>query len=287
MKRFGSGFGGMAAMSVALLANAASTPVLAQSIHDRIYPAPTVPITSAVLPAGATHLVVTTSDGLAITGAAIPAQPGKPTLLIFHGNGSSAMSTLDWFAPLVASGYGVVAAEYRGYSGNPGRADEPGLARDADAFYAVARRMAGSGRLIVIGHSLGGGVAFGLATRQKLDALVTIGTFTGLRAMTPKIARAFISDRYDNLAAIPTLDEPLFLIHGTADETVPIAMGQELHKAAFAAKRHGLSAVIRGAGHHPDGTTVAAIVEMISAHLDRPEAAPRPLPDTVTLYGFD
>ncbi|WP_010186141.1 alpha/beta hydrolase [Sphingomonas sp. PAMC 26605] len=276
---------GQAALGATLLV-AAAGPGSSQLIHDRIYPAPTAPIATAPLPAGAQRVTVKTSDGLAITGAEIAPRPGKPTLLVFHGNASSAMGSLDWFAPLVAAGYGVVAAEYRGYSGNPGRADEAGLGRDADAFYAEARRLAGSNRVIVIGHSIGGGVAFGLAMRQKLDALVTIGTFTGLRAMAPKIARSFIADRYDNLAAVPKLDEPYFLIHGLADDTVPAAMGQELHKAAFLAKRDGFSAVIRGAGHHPDGAVIAPIIEAIAARLDHSAGATPPLPDTVKLIAF-
>ena len=273
------------ALGAALLVAAAS-PVSSQLIHDRIYPAPTAPIAAAPLPAGAQRVTLTTSDGLAITGAEIAPRPRKPTLLVFHGNASSAMSSLDWFAPLIAAGYGVVAAEYRGYSGNPGRADEAGLARDADAFYAEAKRLAGSDRVIVVGHSLGGGVAFGLAMRQKLDALVTIGTFTGLRAMAPKIARSFIADRYDNLAAVPKLDEPYFLIHGLADDTVPVAMGQELHKAAFLARRDGFSAVIRGAGHHPDGAVITPIIEALTARLDHPDAPTPPLPDSVKLIAF-
>lgn len=286
MRQIGSAQKAFAALVLTVLLLAGATPVLSQSIHDRIYPAPTAPIATAVLPAGAERVTVQTSDALSITGAAVAAAPGKPTLLVFHGNGSSAMSTLAWFAPAIAKGYGVVAAEYRGYSGNPGRADEPGLARDADAFYAEARRRAGGGRLIVVGHSLGGGVAFGLASRQKLDALVTIGTFTSLTAMVPKIGRAFVSDRYDNLATVPTLDEPYFLIHGLADQTIPAAMGQELHKAAHAAKRTGFSVVIQGADHHPDGALLAAILEMIVAHLDHPDAAPLALPETVKMYDF-
>lgn len=276
---------GPAALGAALFVTVGS-PVSSQLIHDRIYPAPTAPIATATLPAGAQRMTLTTSDGLAITGAEIAPRPGKPTLLVFHGNASSAMGSLDWFAPLIAAGYGVVAAEYRGYSGNPGRADESGLGRDADAFYAEAKRLAGSDHVIVIGHSIGGGVAFGLAMRQKLDALVTIGTFTGLRAMAPKIARSFIADRYDNLAAVPKLDEPYFLIHGLADDTVPAAMGKELHKAAFLAKRDGFSAVIRDAGHHPDGAVIAPIIEAIAARLDHPDAAPAPLPDSVKLIAF-
>lgn len=277
---------GMATLVAALVGLEAGGTALGQSIHDRIYqPSPTRLVASA-LPAGTRLLNVTTSDGLTLTGAAIAARPGKPTLLVFHGNASSADGTLAWFAPLVADGYGIVAAEYRGYAGNPGRPDEAGLARDADAFYAAARAQAGNGRLMVVGHSLGGGVAFGLALRQKLDALVAIGAFTRLRAMAPKIARAFISDRYDNLAAVQKLDEPLFLIHGSTDDVVPVQMGQALHEAAYLAKLHGFTAIVTGAGHRPDGATVAAIVEMIAAHLDKPDAPALPLPPEVKLYGF-
>ncbi|MFM9701237.1 hypothetical protein, partial [Streptomyces europaeiscabiei] len=83
-----------AALVLTVLLLAGATPVLSQSIHDRIYPAPTAPIATAVLPAGAERVTVQTRDALSITGAAVAAAPGKPTLLVFHGNGSSAMSTL-------------------------------------------------------------------------------------------------------------------------------------------------------------------------------------------------
>lgn len=265
----------------------AAAPVEAQSIHDRIYQPPTTPLATLPLPAGARLVTVTTRDGLTLTGAEIAATGSHPTLLVFHGNASTAAATLQWFAPLIAQGYGVVAAEYRGYAGNPGRPDEAGLAGDADAFYVEGRHAAGAHPLIVIGHSLGGGVAFGLARRQRLDALVTIATFTRLRAMAPRIARAFVSERYDNLAIIPALDEPYFLIHGTADGTVPASEGQALDRAARAAHRPGGAFVIRGADHHPDGATIAAIIDRIDAQLEHPAAAPPPLPATVTAAPFN
>ncbi|MDB5705122.1 MAG: alpha/beta hydrolase [Sphingomonas bacterium] len=162
----------------------------------------------------------------------------------------------------------MVAAEYREYSGNPGKADEAGLAADADAIYARARSLAGTGKLIVVGHSLGGGVAFGLATRQHLDALVTIGAFTRLRAMAPRLLRAAVPDAYDNEAAIAKLDEPLYMIHGTADDTVPWQQGEELFKLAHAAGKSGAAFVIRDAGHAPDGAVLAMILRAIAAKLD-------------------
>ncbi|MES2755103.1 MAG: alpha/beta hydrolase [Pseudomonadota bacterium] len=261
---------------------AALTPIAACAgpISSRIYPAPTVPLTLAGLPAGAKLITVTTADKLALHGVAIAPQPGRPTLLIFHGNGASAASTVKWFAPLIALGYGVIAAEYRGYSANPGKPSEPGLAADADAFYALAKARAGAAPVWVVGHSLGGGVAFGLARRHTLAKLITIGTFSRLKAMVPKLARAFVSDEYDNLDAIPTLDEPLYLIHGTADDVIPATEGNALYRAAQAARHAGGAYVVAGARHNPDGAALAAIVTAIE------RGSPATLPATIKAYPF-
>lgn len=263
-----------------------SVPVRAQ-IHERIYPAPTAPLAPADLPPGAVINTVRTADGLPLKGAEIAPRDGKPTFLIFHGNGSAATRSMEWLAPLIAEGHGVVAAEYREYSGNPGRASERGLAADADAFFARARVVAGGGKLIVVGHSLGGGVAFGLARRQKLDALATIGTFTDLRTMAPAAARWMITDRYDNIGAIPTLDEPCYVIHGTADEVIPAAHGEALRRAATAAHKAGALFTIRGAGHSPDGEVISAILRAVAAKTEGAGGTVKvQLPRTVQLTPF-
>lgn len=263
-----------------------SVPACAQ-IHERIYPAPTAPLAPADLPAGAAIITVRTADGLTLEGVEIAPREGKPTFLVFHGNGSAATRTMQWLAPLIAEGYGVVAAEYREYSGNPGRASEKGLAADADAFYARARVVAGGGKLIVVGHSLGGGVAFGLARRRTLDALATIGTFTDLRTMAPAAARWMISDRYDNIGTVPALDEPLYLIHGTADEVIPYAHGEALRQAAVSAHGTGALFTIQGAGHSPDGADISAILRTVAAKTQHPGAMVKvQLPETVRLTPF-
>lgn len=262
-----------------------AAPASAQ-IHERIYPAPTAPLDLAGLPTGAVIDTVRTADGLTLKGLEIAPRDGKPTLLMFHGNGSSAATSMRWLAPLLTEGYGLVAAEYREYSGNPGRASEAGLAADADAFFARARAVSGGGKLIVVGHSLGGGVAFGLARRQKLDALVTIGTFTDLRTMAPAAARWMISDRYDNAGAIVTLDEPCYLVHGTADQVVPYAHGQALRAAGSKARKDGALFTVGGAGHGPDGAVLAMILRAVAAKTQGGGVMKVQLPPGVQLTPF-
>ena len=258
-------------LPVALLLIAA--PAQAQ-IHGRIYPIPKVDLATAHLPPGASLITVTTRDNLVLKGVAIPAKPGRPTLLVFHGNGSTADDTVEWFAPILAQGYGIVAAEYREYGGNPGRADETGLAADADAFYAEARTRAGTAPVYVVGHSLGSGVAFGLAMRQKLDLLVTIGAFTRLRAMAPRLVRALVKDRYDNLADVASLDEPYVLIHGLADDVVSPYEGKALGETASRQGKDVIGYFITAADHRPDGATLATILADAERRLGGDDATP-------------
>jgi pimeloyl-ACP methyl ester carboxylesterase len=209
-----------------------------------------------------------------------------PTLLVLHGNGSSAADSVRWLAPLAGAGYGIVAAEYRGYSGNPGRPDEPGLAADADAFLALAHQRAGSGAIWALGHSLGGGVAVGLAGRARLDALVTVGAFTRLRAMAPKMVRSFVPNAYDNLAAAPHLTVPWILVHGSADGTVPLTEARALHAAAGAAHLRGGAFVVMDQDHKPDGALILAICEAARSWLASSDWPVASLPAAAKLLPF-
>jgi len=246
---------------VAVAALATTAVAVANPVTNAIYPAPRQPLSLTGLPAEARFIEVTTADGLALKGIIVAPRPDMPLLLVFHGNASSAADAIAWFAPLIAKGYGVVAAEYRGYSAMPGSPSEAGLGKDADAFAAVARSEARGSPLWLVGHSLGGGVALNLSSRARFDLVVTIGTFTSIRAMTPKLARAFVPDAYRNESNVPQLLDPYLLIHGTADDVVPAGMGNALHRAASSAQRSGASVVMIGERHRPDAAKLLAAFE--------------------------
>jgi len=231
-------------------------------VNSYVYQPPSA-TEATVRPADADLVRVTTRDGLLLEGLALPARAGHPTLLVFNGNASTPADMIAWLRPLAHAGYGIVAAGYRGYAGNPGRPSEAGLAADADAFHAEALRRAGTGPLIVVGHSLGGGVALGLARRSRLDAVVTVGAFSQLRAMAPRLARAMVRDRYDNAAAVAQLNEPLFIVHAVDDDVVPASEGNLLDTAATAAGARGGSFVLSRGGHMPDGHQMRQVLDAV------------------------
>ena len=58
-----------------------------------------------------------------------------------------------------------------------------------------------------------------------------MGAFTRLKDMVPGIARALVSERYDNLGRIAAVEEPLLLMHGTKDAEVDPKAATKLEAA--------------------------------------------------------
>lgn len=255
-------------------------------VRSRLYRPPAAPLSTAGLGPTVAPITVTTADGLALRGLLQPPVGDRPVLLFLHGNASSAAGVMTWLQPILARGYGFVSAEYRGYSGNPGKPTQTGIARDADAFYAHARQVAGTRPLYVIGHSLGGGVAFDLALRHRLDALVTIAAFASVRDAAPKIARPFIPDPYDNRAAIAKLDEPLFLIHGDRDAVVSLWHAKQLHEAAAKAHTVGAAVILAGQDHRPDAAVLAQVIDAITLSPAPAHLAPEKVPANARIVPF-
>lgn len=244
---------------LSLLAAALILAGCAGIVRERIYrPEPI----AAGRPAwrGAAPLPVTarTSDGLVLNGYYWPPAAGRRDILVFfHGNAGNRVTAALMAEPLARHGSGVLVASYRGYGGNPGRPSEAGLIADGAAFVALARQLQQGGRLYLVGWSLGGAVALELAGRTPVDGVATLGAFSRLADEAPPMARPFLPDRFDNLAAIRRVTAPVYLFHGTRDEVVPYAHAARLREASGS---RATIVTISGAGHRPDFAEIADTV---------------------------
>src|SRR5262245_20744318 len=80
------------------------------------------------------QLKIETEDGLSLIGWYAPAKANHPTIIFFHGNGDNLRTIAPIGTPFLNAGYGFLLAEYRGYSGMPGKPSETGLYTDARAY---------------------------------------------------------------------------------------------------------------------------------------------------------
>ena len=203
-----------------------------------VFPAPTMPLQA---PAGGAARegyrleTLETGDHLRLSFWAAPAAGGRPTILFLHGNGVAASSVAPVLAPLRRDGYGVVLAEYRGYSGNPGTPSEAGLALDAQAYAGWAEAH-GSGLPVVVGESIGTGVAVRLASERRVRGLVLDSPFTSLADVVRSgpfwwAPTILLTSRFDSLSRIRGVTAPVLLVHGEADGVVPVRLSHRLAPA--------------------------------------------------------
>ena len=131
-----------------------------------LFPIPTAertPPQVAGFPEAQEH-VLTTADGEKVIVWHVPARPGSPVVLYFHGNGDFLAGFFGRFRDIIADGTGIVALSYRGYAGSSGQPSERGLLQDAAAAYAFAVARYRADNIVVWGFSLGSGIAVALAT---------------------------------------------------------------------------------------------------------------------------
>lgn len=184
-------------------------------------------------------VAVTAADGVAsVAWWAPPPRPGRPTVVLFHGNSGHLGHRAGKARTFLDAGMGVVLASYRGFAGSRGTPSEQGLYADARAVldWLEARGVRASG-IVLYGESLGSGVAVQMATERRVAAVVLEAPFTsvpdvGARRYPFMPVRLLARDRFDNLAKIGAVGAPLLIIHGVRDRIVPVAMGRRLFAAA-------------------------------------------------------
>lgn len=206
-----------------------------------------IPQTARTAPAAggfpqAEEQVLTTVDGERLIVWHVPAKPGRPVVLYFHGNGDFLAGFFGRFRDLIADGTGIVALSYRGYAGSSGRPSEQGLLADAAAAYAFAAARYGADRIVLWGFSLGSGVAAALAAEQPVGGLILEAPYTSLADVAASAfpifpVRLVMRDPFRSDQRIARVKAPLLIMHGGRDATIPIGLGERLFALAHEPKQ--------------------------------------------------
>jgi fermentation-respiration switch protein FrsA (DUF1100 family) len=195
-----------------------------------------------------------TEDGVRISAFYRSNPASKQVLLWFHGNAENIGYALEHLRALAKIGVSILAVDYRGYGRSEGKPDETGMYRDADAAYVYLehQRHFRAQDIIIYGHSLGGAVAIDLASRRPCGGIIVQSSFTNVRAMARRMFLIPLIEyaakaRFDSIQKIRDVHAPILIVHGTRDDVVPFAMGQQLFQSALEPKRFY---PIEGAGHN-------------------------------------
>src|SRR5437763_90816 len=186
--------------------------------------------------------LLTTADGEQVIAWHVPAKPGHPVILYFHGNGDFLAGFFGRFRDVIADGTGVVALSFRGYAGSSGQPSERGLLQDAAAAYAFTTARYSTDKIIVWGFSLGTGVAVALAAEQPVGKLILEAPYTSTADVAASLfwyapVRLLMRDPLRSDQRIARVRIPLLVMHGTDDHVIPIRFGERLFALAHEPKR--------------------------------------------------
>ena len=209
-----------------------------------LFPIPTAERTTpqaAGFPEAQEH-VLTTADGEKVIVWHVPARPGHPVILYFHGNGDFLAGFFGRFRDVIADGTGVVALSYRGYAGSSGQPSEHGLLQDAAAAYAFTTARYSADSIVVWGFSLGTGVAVALAADRPVGRVILEAPYTSIADVAASAfwfapVRLLMRDQFRSDERIARVKVPLLVMHGALDPTIPVAFGERLFALANEPKR--------------------------------------------------
>ncbi len=195
-------------------------------------------------------------DGVRLHGWFLPArergQAPRATVVFFHGNAENISTHLGAVAWLPAAGFNVFLFDYRGYGRSEDGPSIEGAHLDGMAALreGAARADAQKVPLVVYGQSLGGAIALETVAQAQpsisVRALIVESAFSDYRQIAREKLGSFwltwplkwplsatIPDNRRPVAAAARLRAtPLLLVHGDADDVVPVHHGLSLFQAS-------------------------------------------------------
>ena len=208
-------------------------------------------------PGGATDHVVDVGDGISIAARRYEVDPHGPTIVYFHGNGE-VVGDHDGIAPLYHSiGANLFVFEFRGYGRSTGSPTIEHLVADGATCGRRAHELLDGdgfdGPRLVMGRSLGANPALEVAARVPgYRGLIlesgagNVGRFAARFGLPP-------GPELDRLVAaheakLATITMPSLLIHGLADQLVPV--DNALATAELLTASEVTTELVEGAGHN-------------------------------------
>ncbi|GAB4341051.1 MAG: alpha/beta hydrolase [Candidatus Abyssubacteria bacterium] len=201
------------------------------------------------------------APGIRVGGRLHAADRESPLLLLFHGNGEIA-SDYDDIAQIYGQmGLSFLAADYRGYGKSDGSPTASALLDDALAVYrsvpdVVSERGLSPSRVIVMGRSLGSAAALEVVTNGDggVSELIiesgfasALGLIERLGGPLPASLQGGVAG-FDNAVKIERVGIPTLVIHGEADQIIPVEHGKTLFGHCRAREKRLV--IIPGAGHN-------------------------------------
>jgi pimeloyl-ACP methyl ester carboxylesterase len=189
-------------------------------------------------------------DSKAAVLVSIHPHEGKKAVVYFGGKSEDVSRNV----PALAEAFpdcAIYALHYRGFGGSGGTPTETDIIADAFALYDTVHKRHPD--IILVGRSLGSGVAIQVAAQRRCRRLVMVTPYDSIADVAATHFRAFparwiVQDRYQSWLVAPRIRTPTTVITAEFDAVIPLSHTQRLlthfapgiaHVVMLAGEDHG------------------------------------------------
>jgi hypothetical protein len=176
----------------------------------------------------------------------------KP-LLVYYGGNAEEVSVNLWDLGRYQAG-AYLFMNYRGYGDSEGKPSQKALCRDALYILdqLVGREKIPLNHVVLMGRSLGSGVAVSVAGQRRVRGVILVTPFDSLvnvaRHHYPFLpVGLLLKHPFDALSLAPAIQTPVLFLIATRDEVIPPKFASRLARAWGGPRR---TVLIEGAGHN-------------------------------------
>jgi len=157
-------------------------------------------------------------------------RPGRAAIVYYGGNAEDVAQNLPAFEAAFPR-HSLYLLHYRGYGGSEGTPSEANLYGDALALFDYASRR--HRRVIVVGRSLGSGLAVRVASVRRVARLVLVTPYASIVGIAADQypwapVSLILRDRYESFRYAPRVRAPTLMIVADADQLIPRASSEQL-----------------------------------------------------------
>lgn len=209
------------------------------------------------LPESVEFVTFESTDGVTISGLYKRGRSDSPVMVFTHGNAGHMINRLPWLLEGVPDGWTGLIVDYRGYGLSDGTPSVSGVKRDSRAAAEYALDRSGSNTLYLYGRSLGVPLAAYVSQFHRTEGIILESGFPSAREVAPHFfplpgVQYLVSTDLETVRYIEEAEEtygPMrkLVIHGTADEILPVSLGKSLFGQLSEPKD---KLIVDGAGHN-------------------------------------
>lgn len=171
------------------------------------------------------ELYIKSNDGINLNGLLFKANTSKGLIFYLHGNAGSIKTWGQVAKTYTDLNYDIFILDYRGYGKSEGKIKgQEQIFQDLQTVYDKLKEKYSEDKIIVLGYSIGTGLASKIASRNQPKLLILQAPYFSLADIMnhtyPIIPTLILKYKFETNEYIANCEMPIVIFHGNQDEVI-------------------------------------------------------------------